>query len=40
MLEELSEWRRADVAGLHGMGPKVLGILDSALRDADLEWGP
>lgn len=39
-LEELSEWRRAEVAALHGMGPKVLAILDSALRDADLEWRP
>ena len=37
-LEELSEWRRADVAELHGMGPKVLGILDSALLAADLHW--
>lgn len=37
-LEELSEWRRVDVAQLHGMGPKVLGILDEALSDADLAW--
>lgn len=37
-LEELGEWRRADVAALHGMGPKALGILDSALRDAGLGW--
>jgi len=39
-LEELSEWRRADVADLHGMGPKALGILDVALTEADLEWKP
>ncbi|KGN36793.1 MGMT family protein [Knoellia subterranea] len=39
-LEELSEWTRADIAALHGMGPKALGILDSALTDADLEWKP
>ena len=39
-LEELSEWRRADVAALHGMGPKALGILDTALRDARLDWRP
>ncbi len=39
-LEELSEWRRGDVAELHGMGPGVLGILDAALTDADLEWKP
>ncbi|MFC7491849.1 MULTISPECIES: MGMT family protein [unclassified Knoellia] len=39
-LEELSEWRRADVADLHGMGPKALGILDEALTDIDLGWKP
>lgn len=39
-LEELSEWRRADVGELHGMGPKALGMLDEALREADLEWKP
>lgn len=39
-LEELSEWRRADVAGLHGMGPKALRILDDALAAADLTWRP
>ena len=37
-LEELSEWRRADVAALHGMGPKALGLLDVALRGAGLDW--
>ena len=37
-LEELGEWRRADVAALHGMGPKALGILDEALREAGLDW--
>lgn len=37
-LEELSEWRRADVMELHGMGPKALGVLDSALLEADLAW--
>lgn len=39
-LEELSEWRRADVGELHGMGPKALRILDAALAEADLEWKP
>lgn len=39
-LEELSEWRRVEVAQLHGMGPKALGILDQALSDADLTWRP
>lgn len=39
-LEELSEWCRADVAELHGMGPKALGILDNALTAAKLEWKP
>ena len=37
-LEELSEWRRADVLALHGMGPKALAMLDSALVQADLAW--
>lgn len=39
-LEELSEWRRADVGALHGMGPKALRMLDDALAEADLEWKP
>ncbi|MFC7486933.1 MGMT family protein [Knoellia sp. CPCC 206453] len=39
-LEELSEWRRADVGELHGMGPKALRMLDDALTEADLEWTP
>ncbi|MFW5474426.1 MGMT family protein [Knoellia sp. CPCC 206450] len=37
-LEELGEWRRADVLALHGMGPKALGVLDVALREAGLDW--
>ena len=37
-LEELSEWRRADVLALHGMGPKALGTLDSALHEGGLGW--
>ncbi|MFW5469061.1 MGMT family protein [Knoellia sp. CPCC 206435] len=37
-LEELSEWRRADVAALHGMGPKALALLDTALGHAGLDW--
>ncbi|KGN31916.1 methyltransferase [Knoellia sinensis KCTC 19936] len=37
-LEELSEWSRVDVAGLHGMGPKALGILDDALAKSELGW--
>ena len=39
-LEELSEWRRADVLALHGMGPKALGMLDAALAEAGLGWRP
>lgn len=39
-LEELSEWRRADVRDLHGMGPKALRMLDDALTEADLGWKP
>lgn len=37
-LEELGEWRRADVLALHGMGPRAVGMLDVALRDAGLAW--
>jgi alkylated DNA nucleotide flippase Atl1 len=37
-LEELGEWRRADVAALHGMGTTALDVLDAALRDACLGW--
>ncbi len=37
-LEELSEWRRADVLALHGMGPKAVGMLDTALTAAGLDW--
>lgn len=37
-LEELGERRRADVAALHGMGPRALTILDEALRAAGLDW--
>ncbi len=39
-VEELSEHHRAEVAALHGMGPKALGILDQALAAADLTWRP
>ncbi|PRY63363.1 alkylated DNA nucleotide flippase Atl1 [Knoellia remsis] len=37
-LEELSEWRRADVAELHGVGPSSLTVWDAALDEADLTW--
>ena len=37
-LEELGEWRRADVLALHGMGPKALTVLDEALRAEGLDW--
>ena len=31
-LDELSRWSEADLAKLHGMGPKALGILRTALE--------
>ncbi|MEP6831759.1 MAG: hypothetical protein ABJB74_00135 [Gemmatimonas sp.] len=31
-LEQLAKHREADVAELHGMGPKALGILKAALK--------
>lgn len=37
-LEELAEHTRAEIAGLHGMGPKALGELDAALAGAGLAY--
>jgi hypothetical protein len=31
-IDQLTSARRADLAALHGMGPKALGILDAALK--------
>jgi hypothetical protein len=31
-VDELSDWSEADLAKLHGMGPKALGILRAALE--------
>ena len=31
-LDQLASARKADLAALHGMGPKALGILESELR--------
>ena len=32
-LDQLSKAREADIAGLHGIGPKALGILREALKE-------
>ena len=37
-LADLTGWSRADVAKLHGVGPKALRILDAALEAAGLGW--
>lgn len=37
-LKTLSTWKKADVAALHGMGPKALGILAQALRAKKLSF--
>lgn len=31
-IDQLASARREDLAALHGMGPKALGILDAALK--------
>jgi hypothetical protein len=35
-LRQLSGVRRADLAALHGMGPKALGIIEAALEQHNL----
>ncbi len=35
-IEGLTRWTRADLAALHGMGPKALGILQAALAERGL----
>lgn len=37
-LEEVAQWRRRDLAALHGMGPKALADLDAALAGAGLDY--
>jgi DNA-directed RNA polymerase alpha subunit len=37
-LEELSEYSETEIAKLHGMGPKALGILRQALADIGLSF--
>lgn len=37
-LAQLSRWRRAEIAKLHGMGPKALGILEQALAAKGLTF--
>lgn len=38
-LRDLAGVPRAELAKLHGMGPKALGILQSALEEHDLSLG-
>jgi predicted Fe-Mo cluster-binding NifX family protein len=37
-LKDLARAKEADLALLHGMGPKALGILKAALKDAGLNF--
>jgi hypothetical protein len=37
-LDDLTRWTRAEVAALHGVGPKALGVLDAALAARGLTW--
>lgn len=39
-LEQLSQVREAELAKLHGMGPKALGILREALKELGLDFKP
>ncbi|MES2307026.1 MAG: DNA-binding protein [Gemmatimonadota bacterium] len=32
-MAQLTQWREADLTRLHGMGPKVMGILKAALAE-------
>jgi hypothetical protein len=38
-LRDLAGVPRVDLASLHGMGPKALGVLEDALREHDLSVG-
>ncbi|CAN5387734.1 MAG: DNA-binding protein [Nocardioidaceae bacterium] len=37
-LEDVAHTNREDLMSLHGMGPRALGILDGALREAGIPW--
>lgn len=37
-LEQLSQYSESEIAKLHGMGPKALGILRQALADIGLSF--
>jgi hypothetical protein len=37
-LEQLKTWREADLAALHGMGPKAMGALREALQAKSLDF--
>lgn len=32
-MDDLAQWREGDLARLHGMGPKAMGILKAALAE-------
>lgn len=38
-VEALARWSRSEVAAWQGVGPSALGVWDTALDDAGLEWG-
>jgi hypothetical protein len=37
-LDDLQQWTKNDLAALHGMGPKVLGILENEMRQRGLRF--
>jgi len=37
-LAEVSEWRREDLAALHGVGPRALVLIDEAMASAGLSY--
>ena len=37
-LDDLTRWSERDLAALHGMGPKALGVLQAALRERGLHF--
>jgi hypothetical protein len=37
-LRDLTRWSEADLAKLHGMGPKALGVLKEAMATEGLSW--
>ena len=37
-LDDLTRWTARDLAALHGMGPKALGVLQAALQERGLHF--